>query len=220
MKKFLIIVIFLIPAIIFKEPLGDFVEVKVLCYQASSGDYQTQDSRKLSLVCDKYNNTVAHSIAKNIYDWEPNDEEILKLKTKNGFSVAHILAGEGLMRSWRTNDESILRLANYEKETVAHFLAKNRVLWRTDNKSILKLVRYDGWTVAHLLARRNPLWTTYEKDILTLDNTYGTTVVDLLIFRPPNRYSTKWTTTDKSILNFRDASGESVAEKLAKREKK
>jgi len=56
--------------------------------------------------------SVAHELASNSYktNWETNDKKILMLQSRNGWSVAYVLAH--LHPTWTTSDPEILSLAN------------------------------------------------------------------------------------------------------------
>ena len=129
-------------------------------------------------------NYVAHVLAKlGRLPVEMMTEEILKLQTRKGCSVAYYAAVWNSLPEWATRRKDILLLRNGKGDYVAHALAMNGGLPKEMmTEDILKLKNRDEYFVAYHAAWQKvfPEWAKKRKDILLLGDGQGNYVAHVL----------------------------------------
>ena len=134
-----------------------------------------------------------HSITgKNRLEWAKNlDPELLRIKNKNGCTVAHELADSGTLPEKFITDELLRTKTDYGR-TVAHAIAWRGTLpERFITEELLRMEGKDGWTVAHSLAWSGTLPEKFFiPSILSAMSSQGETVAGCLLgwIRKNNRW--------------------------------
>ncbi len=146
-------------------------------------------------------------------EWAENlDPELLRVKDRWGWTVAHALARSGTLPEKFVTDE-LLRMKNKDGWTVAHALARNKALpEKFVTEELIRMEDIWGRTVAHVLADCGTLPEKFvTEELLRMEDIWGRTVAHVLAYcgTLPEKFVTE------ELLRMKMDNGRTVAHVLA-----
>lgn len=187
---------------------------ETVAHSLSYDENVTLTDKNILMLRDNQGLTVYHHFAYWNPKYTTDDPEILRISSKSGRTVAHLLAMSGFSKGqWKITDKSLLGLEDYRGRSVASVLARNHDDFVPTDFDVLNMpANKEGTKVAHVLAIFTPKFLPTDMKVLSLRDSSNRTVAHILARNNP-----KFLPHNKEVLLLEQGYKETVAHILAKR---